>query len=74
MRAIGNWHMLPESCAEAAKLPSQRAYYSNLEVRGRGGGDQRLHRDVFSYERCLEKLEEKKIKRTGNTPSNFIMR
>lgn len=66
--------MLPASCAEAAKLPSQRAYYSNLEARGRGGGGQRLHRDVFSYEGCLEELEGKKMKRTGNTPSNFIMR
>lgn len=38
--AISDWHTLPPSCREAAKLPSQRTYYSNLEDTdwGVGGG------------------------------------
>ena len=38
--AVSNWHLIhpAPSCRKAAKLPSPRTYYSNLENRVWGGG------------------------------------
>jgi len=59
-------------CGETAKLWPQRAYYSNLEERRRGGGVLSLFMNVFSYQGFLGELDEKKMKKIKGRGNSLV--